>query len=478
MPFNSLHFAAFFAVLAILYFLTRGTRRWMVLLSASVVFYLWPDAGRRYGLFIAGFVLINYWLAIRIAGETSKGGKTRYLVVGLVANIGSLAVLKYLGFFSEAVALITGTSSGAYSVVGLIVPLGLSFLTFRVLSYLIDVYRGQIQPETHLGYFALYVLFFPQVMAGPIQRAGSLLPQLRQRVGIDYDRITDGLKLIVWGLFKKVVIADRLAVFVGQVYNHPQDQSGLSFLVATYFYAIQIYCDFSGYTDIAIGCGRILGFQLPDNFDRPYFARSIADFWRRWHITLSTWLRDYVYIPMGGSRVTTLRHVANLLAVFLLCGLWHGAGWTFLVWGGLHGVYLGASVLTKDLRRTLSTALFRQASAPRVLQQIIAFHLVCFAWIFFRSANLSDASFISSNVLWPSADVSWIVSIFHGVDFWIAMFAIGLLALVEIGQQSRPFLEFVNTRPVALRWGVTYVVLFSIMFFGVYDKQDFIYFQF
>lgn len=238
----------------------------------------------------------------------------------------------------------------------MLLPVGISFYTFQSLSYSIDVYRGEKEPERNFGKFALYVAFFPQLVAGPIERSTNLLPQFDRRISFDYDRFVSGLRLMLWGFFKKIVIADRLAIYVNEVYNSPAEFQGLTLILATYFFAFQIYCDFSGYSDIAIGAARIMGYDLMINFRQPYFSQSIAEFWKRWHISLSTWFKDYLYIPLGGNRVAKNRWYFNLMAVFLISGLWHGANWTFVLWGFLHGFYLVFSIWTQNIRDTISHA--------------------------------------------------------------------------------------------------------------------------
>ncbi|MHB8481158.1 MAG: MBOAT family O-acyltransferase [Nitrospiria bacterium] len=447
-----------------------------ILLLGSLYFYISSSPGFVNLVFVLLFILMNYEVGIRIGKENLINKRQFYLIGALSINIISLFIFKYLNFFSQSIS-----NTGFYLETAqwkILAPAGISFIVFKTMSYLIDLYRREIQPENHVGKFFLYVLFFPQVMAGPIQRGGSLLPQFGNKIQMDYARLTEGLQWFLWGLFKKVVIADRLAIYVNQIYDHPETQTGTSLWVATYFYAFQIYCDFSGYTDMAIGCGRILGFRFPINFDRPYFAESISDFWRRWHITLSNWFRDYLYIPLGGNRVTKVRQSLNFLIVFLLCGLWHGAGWTFILWGGLHGFYLAFSSMTADVRREFSMALPLHERWSPVLRKIATFHLVCFAWIFFRANSLNDAFLMIKRIFFQRMNLDWLIAKSGEIDLWIVMLSLVFLLWIEFAQNNLSFVDFTLKRSLTFRWALFYVLIFSIVFLGVYGKQDFIYFQF
>jgi alginate O-acetyltransferase complex protein AlgI len=357
------------------------------------------------------------------------------------------------------------------------------------LSYTIDVYRGHTKPEKHLGIFALYVSFFPQLVAGPIERSNRLLPQFYQKHNFDYDRVTNGLKLMVWGFFKKLVIADNLAIYVDAVYNHPQDYQGFPILLATYFFAFQIFCDFSGYSDIAIGAAQIMGFNLMENFKQPYFSRSIPEFWQRWHISLSTWFRDYLYIPLGGNRVVPWRWYMNLMIVFLVSGLWHGAAWKFVVWGGLHGLYMVIGIWTTSFRNTVMevTRLNRFPTVTRYLSILVTFHLVVFSWIFFRANSIGDAFLLINNMLLraPGSFLTNIIQPLSGSTanrwyFLIVIFgAILVMELVHILQSKYRLRELLAVQPFWIRWGAYYLVVMAILMFGQYSvAQSFIYFQF
>ncbi|NLP09446.1 MBOAT family protein, partial [bacterium] len=325
----------------------------------------------------------------------------------------------------------------------------------------------------------LYVTFFPQLVAGPIERAKNLLPQLMQKFAFDYERVTSGLKLMAWGFFKKLVIADRLAVYVNTVYGHPQDFTGWPICLATYFFAFQIYCDFSGYSDIAIGAARIMGFSLMENFHRPYYAKSIREFWHRWHISLSTWFKDYLYIPLGGNRVAVWRWQVNLFLVFLISGLWHGANWTFLVWGALHGFYSLFAVWTAAVRKTLTArlGLERRPGLLKIMRVGVTFHLVCFAWIFFRAETLSDAMTLLKNMLIFSSDHQSVA--LGKVEMTVAVAALLILQSVQLLQRRGSLGRLLRGKPVVLRLALYSGLMLLILLFGrMATEQQFIYFQF
>ena len=349
--------------------------------------------------------VVDYFAGLKMGSTDDKSKRKKYLFASLFINLGMLFFFKYYNFFSDSFTYLLNEfpvmqMGNFLPTFDLLLPVGISFYTFQTLSYTIDVYRGEKEPEKHFGIFALYVSFFPQLVAGPIERSTRLLPQFKEEYKFDYIRVTDGLKLMLWGYFKKVVVADRLAIFVNGVYNDVSGVEGIPLILATVFFAFQIYCDFSGYSDIAIGAAQIMGFDLMDNFKRPYFSKSIPEFWRRWHISLSTWFKDYVYIPLGGNRVSKLRYYANLFITFLISGLWHGAAWTFVIWGALHGFYQIFSLLTKKYRYKLkeSIGIVNYPTLNKYLQIGVTFVLVDFAWIFFRANSLNDAWYIINNL--------------------------------------------------------------------------------
>ncbi len=483
MLFNSLAFCLFFPLVVAAYFLTPFRWRWAVLLAASYVFYAWWKV--EYVALLAFSTLVDFVAARAMAGATGRR-RTLLLGISLMTNLGVLVGFKYLNFFSHSLGTLLGGMGMSYEplVLYVLLPVGISFYTFQTMAYSIDVYRGIQRPETHLGYFALYVSFFPQLVAGPIERSSHLLPQFRARLRWDSARVTSGLQLALWGFFKKLVIADRLALYVNEVYAAPHDFAGWPVVMATYFFAFQIYCDFSGYCDIAIGTARVMGYNLRPNFRFPYFATSVSDFWRRWHISLSTWFRDYLYLPLGGNRVAQARWMLNILVVFLVSGLWHGAAWTFVVWGGLHGLYVVAERFAQLPRAPLwSGGRFAEASfLPRLrglrtlVARVATFHLVLLAWVFFRAPSLDGAFTVLSS--FAGSMPGWRLP---GVNPFQTGLSIGLvvfLLLVQM-QQSRTGQE--DVVPVASRVGrwLFYAALAAALpLLGVFDEVPFIYFQF
>jgi len=490
--FNSLQFLIFFPIVTALYFALPPKFRWALLLGASCYFYM---AFRPiYILILAFTILVDYVAGILIDRETGSRRKL-YLIVSIAANIGVLAFFKYYNFitltFQDAGARVGWTYP--LNPLDIILPIGLSFHTFQSLSYTVEVYRHRQKPERNVGIFALYVMFYPQLVAGPIERPQNMLHQFHELHRFEYSRVVAGLQLMAWGMFKKVVIADRLAPFVNQVYDHPQTYTGISFLVATVFFAFQIYCDFSGYSDIAIGSAQVMGFRLMENFRMPYFSPAVSDFWRRWHISLSTWFRDYVYFPLGGNRVPFLRRYGNLLITFLVSGLWHGANWTYVIWGGLNGLYL----VLEQWGDMLGARAFPNWSTPpglrlpfRAVRTVITFSLICFAWIFFRARTTADAFYIASHLGEGLANLpddlqslSFIkANILMRLDkdeFIIALFALPILLLVELLQHRVRLRVFIERQPVYVRWSLYYACCATLLFFGAFNRaKEFIYFQF
>lgn len=383
MNFNSPEFLLFFPVVLLLHWLLPHRYRWTLLLAASWLFYCWWEP--RAGLLLGGTTVVS-WLCARQVSRTEGTGKKRlWLVLALTVSLGCLGVFKYAGFFA-------GINNLALPV-SILLPAGISFYTFQTLSYVIDVYRGRVQPEPHFGYYALFVSFFPQLVAGPIERPERLLPQLKSRRRCEKDRPFSGCGLLLAGYFKKVVMADGLAGFVDRVFGSPEAALGPEIVLATVLFGFQIYCDFSGYTDIARGAARLLGIELTENFDRPYTAVSIRDFWNRWHMSLTAWFTDYVYIPMGGSRKGLPRQMVNVMAVFLLSGLWHGADWTFVLWGGLHGLYRICGILWRRWGKPGPAG-----KGWDWLRRIRTFLLVSAAWLPFRAASLSETGMLLSRL--------------------------------------------------------------------------------
>ena len=482
MLFNSLHFLLFFPIVIAIYFSIPHKFKWIVLLISSYYFYMSWRA--EYIILIIISTLINYFAGILIYQYKTKKKRTSVLTINIILNLGLLFAFKYFNFFSDSVRETLNIFSINLNPLTLkvLLPIGISFYTFQTLSYTIDIYRKEIKPEKHLGIFAVYVAFFPQLVAGPIERAKNLLPQFFKKHLFDYRQVTDGLKLMLWGFFKKLVIADRLSIVVNAVYNNVGDYTGIPLILATFFFAFQIYCDFSGYSDIAIGASQIMGIKLMDNFKRPYFSKSIAEFWRRWHISLSTWFKDYLYIPLGGNRVSIPRWYLNLLVVFLVSGLWHGASWTFVIWGGLHGIYLIFGAMSKNIRKIITNyiKLYKFPKTHQLIKFGTTFILVNLAWVFFRANSLSDAIYVLTHLF------SEISLTFSGINLggigWegliIAFISIAFMELVHILQRQNKMRRFLSDKQIWLRWTIYLMIIFAIILFGVFESKEFIYFQF
>ncbi len=487
MLFNSLHFLIFFPVVVLIYFLLPLRFRWIFLLAASYYFYMCWKA--EYAILLVISTLIDYCAGRKMASATSVSQKKRYLLLSLISNLGLLFSFKYFNFFNESLRALFDSWNIMYDVPAFhaLLPVGISFYTFQTMSYSIDVYRGVQPVERHLGQFALYVTFFPQLVAGPIERSTALLPQFYECHAFDVKRAIHGLQLMLWGFFKKVVIADRLSWYVNAVYNQPDHFHGLPILFATYAFAFQIFCDFSGYSDIAIGASEVMGFRLMRNFNRPYFSTSIAEFWQRWHISLSTWFRDYLYIPLGGNRVTPCRRDLNVFIVFVVSGLWHGANWTFLAWGALHGIYFLTAMRTASVRQDIAHALHfdRWPRLHAGWRVCMTFHLVVFSWVFFRANSLSDALLLLRNLSDMKTIIAQLLAInpLEGIpinryETLIALSAVGFMELTHIMQRGGSIRVWVAQQPRWMRWGAYYAMIASIIIFGVFFQTEFIYFQF
>jgi len=490
MLFNSLEFWIFFPVVTTLYFALPHRFRWLLLLAASCVFYM--AFIPAYILILFATIIVDYWAGIFI--ERAQGEKRKlFLIISIISNVGFLVFFKYYGFLSANVAALAQWLHWNYSlpVLAIILPIGLSFHTFQAMSYTIEVYRGKQVAEHHLGIYALYVMFYPQLVAGPIERPQNLLHQFYEEHRFDYRRVVDGLKLMLWGFFKKIVIADQASIIVDTVYGSPTHFYGLPLIIATVAFAWQIYFDFSGYSDIAIGAARVMGFELMTNFDHPYQARSIGEFWRRWHISLSTWFRDYLYIPLGGNRVPALHWTFNILVVFLVSGLWHGANWTYVAWGALHGGYLLISRWSAPLRIKF-VEFIGLRGYPRIhawLQTSSTFLLVSFAWIFFRANSFATAATIIQNLFTGLTDqltnLGWLryqLFVESGLGISKGAFIILTLSLILVeffsGVPNRTMLSGYLDRFPRLNWVWYSAIVWWILIFGIFVKQNFIYFQF
>ena len=476
MLFNSFHFLIFFIVVTTIYFALPYNRRWILLLVSSCYFYM---AFVPIYILILGFtIVVDYFAAIYIEDAEGKRRKL-FLIFSLIANIGVLAIFKYYNFLNHNLTfLFQGFGlTNPIPYLSILLPIGLSFHTFQAMSYTIEVYRGNQKAERHFGIYSLYVMFFPQLVAGPIERPQNLLHQFRENYNFEYERVVEGLKLILWGFFKKLVIADRLAIYVNAVYNNPQQHNGTTFVVATIFFAVQIYCDFSGYSDIAIGTAKVLGFKLMTNFNRPYFARNISEFWKRWHISLSTWFKDYLYISLGGNRVSVPRWYFNLFIVFLISGLWHGANWTYIIWGALNGFYLVFAIISQGFRDKINrlTGIEKLPWVNHLLQIVSTFLLSCFAWIFFRANNVSDA-FIIIKKIFTSRGPIFIENPSIIIFSFLAIF---MLLFVELKKEfyKGDFFFYGNKSWIVRSLSYTFLIL-VILLMGVFDGGQFIYFQF
>ena len=466
MLFNSFAFLIFFPMVCLIYFILPYKYRWAFLLVASYYFYMnWKPI---YAVLIFGSTLITYISAILVEKfRTDLKLKKFFLVISLLLNFGILFIYKYFNFINESVFSILSYVNLQWEIPNLdiLLPVGISFYTFQAVGYTIDVYRGDLKAERHLGIYALFVSFFPQLVAGPIERAKNLLPQFKQSFNVDYERISSGLKIMLWGFFMKLVVADRLSVYVDAVYNNVPKHNGTTLLLATVLFAIQIYCDFAGYSNIAIGAAKIMGYSLMENFRRPYFSRSISEFWKRWHISLSTWFKDYVYIPLGGNRVSTYRHLFNLFITFVVSGFWHGANWTFFIWGALHGIFLIVGVLKNKL--------LKQQSSNHFIDIIITLSLVLFAWIFFRANTISEA-FVIIEKIFTQHDSLFI----DQTTLVYSLLGIAILLMKEIKDELGFRISFSKSSNIFVRYVYYLAMLTIILLFGVFDGGQFIYFQF
>ena len=503
MLFNSFSFLVFFPIVIAVYYVIPKKCRQLWLLICSYYFYMsWNP---RYALLILFSTIITYACGLLIERADTPGKKKGYIAVTMVANLGILFVFKYLDFALETVA-------DALAVVGigitphtfdLLLPVGISFYTFQTIGYIIDVYRQTTKAEKQFVSYALFVSFFPQLVAGPIERSSSLLSELHKMKTADLwdqERNSRGFLLMLWGYFQKMVIADRLAILVDQVYENSEMYSGLVLAVASVFFAIQIYCDFAGYTNIARGAAAILGVKLMNNFKQPYFSKSVKEFWNRWHISLSSWFRDYLYFPLGGSRKGDIRKYINLMIVFLVSGLWHGAAYTYIVWGILHGLYrIAEELLNKGCiwwkkRKESVVNDHRQYEKLKkqvwnVLKVIITFVLVDIAWIFFRAETLGQALDICERMILCKPDLSVFCNgtLFtlglDAKDFGVAIVAVLILFIVDAMQYAGVNLyDLYRRRNVIVRTVAVYVMIFALLIWGIYgpgyDAAQFIYFQF
>lgn len=491
MLFNSFSYLLFFPVVVLLYFIVPHKGRHLWLLVASYYFYMsWNP---KYAMLMGLSTLITFVSGLLIGSKNATTWQKKlWVFLSLASNLAILFFYKYFSFFIENVnRLLDATGTQLLSpTFDVILPVGISFYTFQALSYTMDVYRGEIYVETSLVKYALFVSFFPQLVAGPIERSKNLLVQISRKRSFNYERVKNGLMLILWGLFLKLVIADRVAIVVNTVYNNYADYAGFELIVATVFFGIQIYCDFASYSTIAIGSAKVIGFQLMDNFRQPYFSRSISEFWHRWHISLSTWFRDYLYIPLGGNRKGTARKYLNIMIVFIVSGLWHGANWTFVIWGFLHGIFQVVGQVTKPFKEKVTDLLGidRERTSYKLGQMLITFCLANFAWIFFRAPSVTAAKGIIDGMVsvwnpWIFTDGGLYLLGLSVKSFWAAVVAILVLIGVSIAEyRGVAVWDRFAEQGIVFRWAVSLGLIFVIIIFGIYgpgySASQFIYFQF
>ena len=490
MLFNSVSFLIFFPIVVMGYFIIPEKLKNHWLLVASYYFYMsWQPV---YALLILFSTVTTYYCAVLIDRAKDAKQKKLFLAVNIIVNIAILGYFKYFNFIVDSLLAVFPSLSISRNN-NLLAVVGISFYTFQSLGYSIDVYRGKVEREKNFLTYALFVSFFPQLVAGPIERSANLLPQLHKTHKFDYNRVTDGLVLMAWGFFKKLVISDGAALIVNAVYNDVTKYTGIQLVMATFLFAFQIYCDFSGYSDIAIGAARVMGFKLMRNFYHPYFSQGIAEFWRNWHISLSGWFMDYVYFPLGGSRKGTARTYINLMITFLVSGLWHGASWNFVIWGGINGLY---NVVERILfgKKQAQLRRLKKSGQPlppvhpavKVIKAVVTFILIDFTWIFFRANTLSDAVYVLQNMF---SDVSLL---FTSGYFTQAMETIGyyanngtailvcivLMFIVELWEGKGELIDRINKCAAPVRWAFYYAMILLILFFGYFGQSQFIYFQF
>lgn len=452
---------------------------WVVLLVASLIFYGWMNP--KLPLLLLSILLVQYCLAILIARHTNNLTRKIYLFFSIFLSISILFFFKYTHFFLQA---ITPFQPKEYAIPehiftvfsDMILPLGISFFTFQIMGYVIDVYKGKIKPEYNFGILAVFISFFPQLIAGPIEKAQTLLPQIRTPCNVTYDVTINNLLLFMWGFFKKLVIADRIGIIINPIYTNPEQFSGWQMIIAAVLFFFQIYCDFSGYIDIARGSAGMLGVQLTPNFKQPYLATSVKDFWNRWNITLSNWFKEYIYIPLGGNRRGPLKTGRNIIIVFLISGIWHGSGWNFIVWGLLHGIW----IISENYLFFRYIRLYKKgiSNLTTVLCWMVTFIFLCSSFVIFRASSLSDAwLIISKSIRLHSSQFLFLIQTpINKFDTSVLVIALALLLIVDIAYVNK-HLHTTNKHPLVV-WGAILLLMLSIMNFGIFEQQAFIYFDF
>ena len=478
MLFNSIAFAIFLPTVFLLYWRLQNKKRSyqnLLILAASYIFYGWWDY--RFLSLILISSLTDYIVGIKMGRTDDRTLRKYLLILSLTVNLGILGFFKYYGFFIDSFAeMLAGFGMQPnISSLRIILPVGISFYTFQTLSYTIDIYKRQIPSTNNILDFFAFVSFFPQLVAGPIERAKNLLPQFHRKRSFDVDQMKDGLRQMLWGFFKKVVIADNLARYVDYAFNDYHNQGSAILILGVFFFAIQIYCDFSGYSDIAIGTARLFGFNLMRNFAFPYFSRDIGEFWRRWHISLSSWFRDYVYIPLGGSRAGKVRRIFNIVVTFTVSGLWHGANWTFVAWGFLNGIYYIPLMLAGKQKQHTGNAAEGKIlpGLKEFLAITLTFCLTLMAWVFFRAASIGDAFGYLNAIVTNGFHAKQIMP-YHTFSLVLCL----ILLTVEWFQRDKQHALVFERLSRKARWAIYYALATIVLLSGNFGEVEFIYFQF
>ncbi|MBL0017137.1 MAG: MBOAT family protein [Bacteroidetes bacterium] len=469
MLFNSVHFIWFLPLVITLYYLLPGKFRWILLLAASYTFYMFWRV--EYAAIILGSTFIDFWAGRQMGKRATPRARLPFLLASLTCNFGLLFTFKYAGFFGET---LNSVFDAGIEPLHLLLPVGISFYTFQSVGYMVDVYKGKSKPEAHFGYFALFVAYWPQLVAGPIERYHHIGPQLHATQKLEYDNLANGFRLIVLGFFAKMVVADNLAVLVNQFYENPVGFGRRDAALSLVAYSFQIYCDFYGYSLIAIGSARLMGVRLADNFRTPYLSSSVAEFWQRWHISLSTWFRDYLFIPLGGSRVGLARWAFNAMIVFTVSGFWHGARWTFVIWGAAWGLFYVLEKLLNKLgsRKNAEKEANKAFSIGKLIRIPIIFLLATAAWVPFRSESLEKMALVGDALIHQHAGIQ------HFDIPWVTFAALGIFLLLDaLHYKYRPE-EWFSNRPFILRWAIYAILIFGTLAFAAVEEVPFIYFQF
>ncbi|MSM38721.1 MAG: hypothetical protein GJT30_03745 [Geobacter sp.] len=482
MQFNSVKYLIYLGIVYLVFNLVSERMRWCVLLFASLLFY--AELNAPYLLVVLILVaFITYGFGIWLDQVETEKARKNILWIGIASNLVILIVMKYQTLVVESIIQLITFNSIKYQIqpIKTLVTIGISYYVFQAISYLIDVYLEIEKPERHIGYFVLYLSFFPKLLQGPIERSSELLPQLREKYKFDYNNTRYGMLLFAWGLFKKIVIADRVGIYVDTVYNNITYFSGTPLLYATYLYAIQIYMDFSGYTDMALGSAYLFNIKLTQNFNSPYFATSVADFWRRWHISFSRWILDYIFKPlqMKWRYLNKFGTASALIVTFLISGIWHGASAGFIIWGVLHGIFLASSVYYKPFQKKIHKALgLERTNTLKYWQMFATFNFICFAWIFFRSNTTSDALYLITHVADNSKGLGELLSAQGSTELILTFVFVAAAIIVESIGSISTVAEKIYEKPIWVRWTVYYTLMIIIILFHVETGKSFAYFQF